>query len=174
MHLVQQVLVQWHSPQHTKHEGTNAVIKRDYTHREREPFDQFKVSLLRIVNEMATKHAEEKPFNYGVDISIECWRECMRYMNAKKLSIEWPTDVDHKTSYLIQSIKSDLNKKDFTQAVNKFTKKSWKDFDWLVYSSHSNSLLESILFGHSNFRSFAFLFRLTVTKQILQMCTKWF
>lgn len=111
-------------------EGTNSVIKRDYTYREREPFEQFKVSLLRIASEMAAKYAEDKPFSYRVDVPIDCWRESLEYLDAEKHRVEHTMNSDSKVVYFVQSLESKLNETQFSKAVSQFDQKSWKKFDW--------------------------------------------
>lgn len=109
-------------------EATNSVLKRDYTYRERTPFQIFKHNLLSIVESMSKRHSDEKPFEENVNITIEDWCKASAWIELNKKIVE-ETSISKRPKYYIQASANNGNTKTFNKAIQDYKKKSWKNFE---------------------------------------------
>lgn len=107
-------------------EGTNAILKRDYTFRERQKLEVFKHTLLETVSAMSKRNSTEKPFEEDVFINNEDWVSAQNWINAEK---QYSADLSDKKKpkYYLQPTNSVVSAKHFSRAVQIYQKGAWKD-----------------------------------------------
>lgn len=64
-------------------EGMNAVIKRDYTHRERLPLEKFKSKLMSMVGEISVRNSNCKTFHFHPTITYAMWHKAVEWLELE-------------------------------------------------------------------------------------------
>lgn len=125
------------APSHNNaQEGFNLVLKRDYTLRERLPFNVFKAvftDMVCSISEQYSSHCGKKPKKI-VDvpnISIEHYRHALTWIRDEKTKVVKIQSVDHVETFLTISskFKEGVEDKPSSKEMKEFSTIGFEDFD---------------------------------------------